>query len=80
MGQMACHLEPEFKADKEEALSPLQLRMNVHHNHTRILRASPFRTDDWPLFDPDAKIVTVKKPAKPETKTEVDWERPAMTL
>ena len=43
------------------------------------LPASPFRTDDWPLFDPGADIVTVKKPAKPETKTEADWERPAMT-
>lgn len=43
------------------------------------LPASPFRTDDWPLFDPDAEIVTVKKPAKPETKSEADWDRPAMT-
>jgi len=41
--------------------------------------ASPFRTDDWPLFDPDAEIVTVEKPAKPEEKTSVDWERPEMT-
>jgi sialate O-acetylesterase len=43
------------------------------------LPASPFRTDDWPLFDPNAEIVTVKKPAKPEDKTSHDWERPAMT-
>ncbi len=41
--------------------------------------ASPFRTDDWPLFDPDAEIVTVEKPAKPEVKNSVDWERPEMT-
>ncbi len=41
--------------------------------------ASPFRTDDWPLFDPDAEIVTVEKPAKPEVKVSVDWGRPAMT-
>jgi sialate O-acetylesterase len=41
--------------------------------------ASPFRTDDWPLFDPDAEIMTVEKPAKPEEKTSVDWERPEMT-
>jgi sialate O-acetylesterase len=41
--------------------------------------ASPFRTDNWPLFDPDAEIVTVKKPAKPEVKNSIDWERPEMT-
>lgn len=43
------------------------------------LPASPFRTDDWPLFDPTGEIVTVKKPAKPEDKTTVDWGRPKMT-
>jgi sialate O-acetylesterase len=43
------------------------------------LPASPFRTDDWPLYDPDAEIVTVVKPAKPEAKTPADWERPVMT-
>ena len=42
------------------------------------LPASPFRTDDWPLFDPDAEIVEVHKPAKSEKATK-DWERPAMT-
>jgi sialate O-acetylesterase len=42
------------------------------------LPASPFRTDDWPLFDPDENIVTVKKPAKPEVKTSKDWDRPVM--
>ena len=42
------------------------------------LPASPFRTDDWPLFDPEAEIVTVAKPAKSETKISIDWERPKM--
>jgi sialate O-acetylesterase len=41
--------------------------------------ASPFRTDHWPLFDPDAEIVTVEKPPKPEGKVSVDWDRPKMT-
>jgi len=45
------------------------------------LPASPFRTDDWPLFDPNADVVTVNKPAKAEdgSTTEIDWERPHMT-
>ncbi|MDB4733261.1 sialate O-acetylesterase [Planctomicrobium sp.] len=43
------------------------------------LPASPFRTDDWPLYDPDATVVTVTKPAKTEDRTSVDWERPKMT-
>lgn len=42
------------------------------------LPASPFRTDDWPLFDPEAEIVTVAKPARSETKISIDWERPKM--
>lgn len=41
--------------------------------------ASPFRTDDWPLFNPDAEIVTVLKPQKPEGYEARDWARPAMT-
>lgn len=41
--------------------------------------ASPFRTDDWPLFNPDAEIVTVLKPKKPEGYEARDWARPAMT-
>lgn len=40
--------------------------------------ASPFRTDSWPLFEPGAALVTVEKPAKPEKKTETDWNRPSM--
>ena len=43
------------------------------------LPASPFRTDDWPLFDPDAEIVTVAKPAQPEGHISTDWKRPEMT-
>ncbi len=43
------------------------------------LPASPFRTDDWPLFDPEAEVVTVAKPAKSETKISVDWKRPEMS-
>jgi sialate O-acetylesterase len=43
--------------------------------------ASPFRTDDWPLFDPDAEIVEVLKPEKVEgfEKSNEDWVRPVMT-
>lgn len=40
--------------------------------------ASPFRTDNWPLFDPEGHIITVEKPAKPNNKTMSDWERPTM--
>ena len=40
--------------------------------------ASPFRTDNWPLFDPKAEIVTVDKPEQENEKSGVDWERPAM--
>jgi sialate O-acetylesterase len=58
------------------AMNPSQ--RNLLYNKEGI-PASPFRTDDWPLFDPDAEIVTVKKPTKREEKTTVDWERPAMT-
>ncbi|VGO12582.1 hypothetical protein PDESU_01135 [Pontiella desulfatans] len=57
------------------AMNPSQ--RNLLYNKVG-MPVSPFRTDDWPLFDPDAEIVTVKKPAKPEKKTETDWERPAM--
>jgi len=58
------------------AMNPSQ--HNLLYNREGI-PASPFRTDDWPLFDPDAEIVTVQKPAKSEVKTSVDWERPKMT-
>ncbi len=42
------------------------------------LPASPFRTDDWPLFDPNDDIVTVSKPKKPAGYESRDWKRPAM--
>ena len=43
------------------------------------LPASPFRTDDWPLFDPKAEIVMVDKPEQEAEKTSADWDRPRMT-
>lgn len=43
------------------------------------LPASPLRTDNWPLFDPDVEIVTVLKPAKPDGYESRDWKRPEMT-
>ena len=60
------------------AMNPSQ--RNLLYNREG-LPASPFRTDDWPLFDPDAELVEVNKPEKPEgyEKTEADWERPTMT-
>ena len=42
------------------------------------LPASPFRTDDWPLFDPKAEIIEVQKPKKPNGYVPHDWDRPAM--
>ena len=38
--------------------------------------ASPFRTDDWPLCDPDADLIEVTKPAKPKGYQSQDWARP----
>ena len=43
------------------------------------LPASPFRTDDWQLFDAEADLVEVPKPQKPDGYAAVDWKRPAMT-
>ncbi len=40
--------------------------------------ASPFRTDDWPLFDEGDAIVTVNKPEKADGYVAEDWKRPAM--
>ena len=42
------------------------------------LPASPFRTDNWPLYDPKAEIITVFKPAKTDKKATKDWDRPIM--
>jgi sialate O-acetylesterase len=58
------------------AMNPSQ--RNLLYNKEGI-PASPFRTDEWALFDPAAKIVTVKKPAKAANKTSRDWDRPVMT-
>jgi len=42
--------------------------------------ASPFRTDEWPLFDSgNDGIIEVNKPAKPDGYRPTDWERPEMT-
>ena len=49
------------------AMNPSQ--RNLLYNKEGI-PASPFRTDAWPLFDPDADTVTVQKPAKPEVKNQ----------
>ena len=38
--------------------------------------ASPFRTDDWPLCDPDAELNEVTKPVKPKGYQSKDWARP----
>jgi len=43
------------------------------------LPASPFRTDDWPLFNPGDEIIEVNKPKKPDGYQSTDWERPEMT-
>ena len=48
------------------------------------LPASPFRTDDWPLFDPKDPAVRVEKPEKTDENKDAkingkDWERPKMT-
>ncbi|MFT5130889.1 MAG: sialate O-acetylesterase, partial [Rhodothermales bacterium] len=44
------------------------------------LPASPFRTDDWPLFDPEAEVVEVNRPAKPAGYAPKDWARPTMRM
>ncbi len=41
--------------------------------------ASPFRTDDWPLYDPDAELIEVDKPQKPKGYQSKDWARPEIT-
>ncbi|MHC4925557.1 MAG: serine hydrolase, partial [Planctomycetota bacterium] len=57
------------------AMNPSQ--RNLLYNREG-LPASPFRTDDWPLFDPDAELVEVNKPKKPDGYVAVDWHRPVM--
>lgn len=46
--------------------------------------ASPFRTDSWPLFDPNDPAVRVEKPEKTDEALDAkrnfkDWYRPPMT-
>ncbi|MFK5924616.1 MAG: sialate O-acetylesterase [Verrucomicrobiota bacterium] len=43
------------------------------------LPASPFRTDDWPLFEPGKEVIEVFKPKKPKGYQAADWQRPEMT-
>ena len=42
------------------------------------LPASPFRTDNWQLYNPEADIVEVTKPEKPSGYIPQDWSRPVM--
>jgi len=58
------------------AMNPSQ--RNLLYNREG-LPASPFRTDGWPLHDPDAELIQVLKPEKPEGYQAQDWERPDMT-
>lgn len=60
------------------AMNPSQ--RNLLYNKEGI-PASPFRTDNWPLCDPEAEIVEVNKPAKGDDfeKADKDWDRPKMT-
>jgi len=58
------------------AMNPSQ-RQLLYNNEG--FPASPFRTDSWPLFDPDDEILQVKKPQKPDGYRPTDWDRPVMT-
>ena len=58
------------------AMNPSQ--RNLLYNREG-LPASPFRTDDWPLFHSGEEIVDVVKPQKPEGYQSTDWERPEMS-
>ncbi len=57
------------------AMNPSQ--RNLLYNREG-LPASPFRTDEWSLFDPEAELVEVLKPPKPAGYVAVDWKRPVM--
>ena len=52
-------------------------RRNLIYNQEG-LPASPFRTDDWPLFTADDDIIDVNKPVKPDGYQATDWDRPRM--
>lgn len=54
-------------------------RRNLLYNEEGI-PASPFRTDDWPLFDPENYVpVEQIKPDKPDGYVQVEVDRPEMT-
>ena len=57
------------------AMNPSQ--RNLLYNREG-LPASPFRTDDWPLFDPEDEVIEVIKPQAPEGYAPEDWQRPVM--
>ncbi len=59
------------------AMNPSQ--RNLLYNKEGI-PASPFRTDDWPLFDPSAEVINIdkNKPKTPEGYEAKDWIRPEM--
>jgi len=40
--------------------------------------ASPFRNDDWPIFDPKPDLIDVAKPEKPKGYQSKDWTHPYM--
>jgi len=42
------------------------------------LPATPFRTDDWPLFEEGTDLPKVIKPKKPKGYKPADWARPKM--
>ena len=52
-------------------------RRNLLYNRAG-LPASPFRSDTWPLFDPEDEVVEVSKPVAPDGYIPKDWQRPAM--
>jgi sialate O-acetylesterase len=63
------------------AMNPSQ--RNLLYNKEGI-PASPFRTDSWPLFDPNDPAVRVEKPEKTNEALDAkrnfkDWYRPPMT-
>ncbi len=58
------------------AMNPSQ--RNLLYNKEGI-PASPFRTDDWPLFESGKDLIEVFKPKKPKGYKAADWQRPEMT-
>lgn len=57
------------------AMNPSQ--RNLLYNKEGI-PASPFRTDAWALFDPNAELLKVNKPKKEKKYKHKDWKRPTM--